>query len=325
MRVFHCAAYKCTTVFSMGQHDTPQTKRCRNSKVSTHIVEAKVLEMIQDVMFDADKFGRCIDNRHAAEDRGAARKLTQISVGMNHLDDQRRCLIERYVKRELPSQEYIEASRALDARQESLTRGKTEIIERMRVQGLREDVAASVRRFCATARAQFEGCTDFASKRQFLRDHIEAVIFDHGRITVVGSVNDLKLPFRIEGQIDRASIRLNSSQKANEAPRRARTRPIVTDPTEEWPSSRHPTDEADAIASRLIGSTPHRNRAPGQHDPRETTIKNAPVLHNRPCPMSLGVLVANLGAQKHDETRASPTATQGAWRLRKPRPCKIKR
>src|ERR1700686_1634759 len=27
---------------------------------------------------------------------------------------------------------------------------------------------------------------------------------------------------------------------------------------------------------------------------------NAPVLHNRPCPMSLAVLVANLGAQKHD-------------------------
>jgi hypothetical protein len=73
--------------------------------------------------------------------------------------------------------------------------------------------AASVRRFCAAARAQFEGCTDFASKRQFLRDHIEAVIFDHGRITVVGSVNDLKLPFRIEGQIDRASIRLNSSRE----------------------------------------------------------------------------------------------------------------
>jgi hypothetical protein len=66
-------------------------------------------------------------------------------------------------KRELPSQEYIEASRTLDARQESLTREKTEVMERMRVQGLREDVAASVRRFCAAARAQFEGC--FAGKR----------------------------------------------------------------------------------------------------------------------------------------------------------------
>jgi hypothetical protein len=57
---------------------------------------------------------------------------------------------------------------------------------------------------------------------QFLRDHIEAVFFDHGRITVVGSVNDLRLPFRTEGQIDRASIHLDSGQKANEPQRRAR-------------------------------------------------------------------------------------------------------
>ena len=38
-----------------------------------------------------------------------------------------------------------------------------------------------------------------------------------------------------------------------------------------------------------------------QHLPlNHATIMNAPVLHNRPCPMSLAVLVANLGAQKHD-------------------------
>src|SRR6202521_1958224 len=38
-----------------------------------------------------------------------------------------------------------------------------------------------------------------------------------------------------------------------------------------------------------------------QHLPLNyATIMNAPVLHNRPCPMSLAVLVANLGAQKHD-------------------------
>jgi len=29
-------------------------------------------------------------------------------------------------------------------------------------------------------------------------------------------------------------------------------RPIATDPTEEWPSSRHPTDEAEATAWRFL-------------------------------------------------------------------------
>jgi hypothetical protein len=45
----------------VSQHDRSQVKRCRNSKVSTHIAEGKVLDLIQDVMLDAQKLGRCID------------------------------------------------------------------------------------------------------------------------------------------------------------------------------------------------------------------------------------------------------------------------
>jgi len=51
-----------------------------------------------------------------------------------------------------------------------------------------------------------------------------------------------------------------------------------------------------------------------QHLPlNHATIMNAPVLHNRPCPMSLAVLVAILGAQNMTQTRASPAPAQGAW------------
>src|ERR1019366_1599852 len=54
--------------------------------------------------------------------------------------------------------------------------------------------------------------------------------------------------------------------------------------TEEWPSSRRPTDEAGATAWRSTGSTPHRNREPAQDDPRETTrsVWIARRLHRRP-------------------------------------------
>src|ERR1019366_5261289 len=52
----------------------------------------------------------------------------------------------------------------------------------------------------------------------------------------------------------------SSFLRARAAAPPTKTRPIATDPTEEWPSSRHPTDEADATAWRSTGSTPHRNR-----------------------------------------------------------------
>src|SRR5262249_42571626 len=153
--------------------------------------------------------GRCLDSRDPAEDRAGARKLARIAASMDRLDGERRYLIERYVKKEIRRQEYIETSRALDAALGRLIREKAEAVKRVEVQGLREEVGASVRRFCASARARFEGCADFDTKRQFLRDHIESVTFDHGKFAIVGSIprpaKRAALRFRIEAQIDRAS------------------------------------------------------------------------------------------------------------------------
>jgi hypothetical protein len=46
----------------------------------------------------------------------------------------------------------------------------------------------SIRQFSDAARARFEHCTTFDDKRQFLVDHVERVIYDRYRVTVIGSV-----------------------------------------------------------------------------------------------------------------------------------------
>ena len=62
-----------------------------------------------------------------------------------------------------------------------------------------------------------ERCIDFDTKRQFLVDHIEKIIYHRDSVTLIGAVPiELKqarlitgstLPFRIEGAIDRATVR----------------------------------------------------------------------------------------------------------------------
>jgi hypothetical protein len=150
---------------------------------------------------------------------------------MNRLDGERRYLTECYVKKEILPQEYVETSRMLDAALERLIRERAEAVKQVAAHGLREDVAAAVRHFCAAARARFEGCADFDAKRQFLRDHIETVTFDHGHIAIVGSIpmptKHAALRFRIEAEIDRASIRLHASERANEAQRQARLKRLA--------------------------------------------------------------------------------------------------
>jgi hypothetical protein len=79
---------------------------------------------------------------------------------------------------------------------------------------LHEDfLDASIRQFCASARARFQACVDFDAKRQFLVGHVERVIYNRYKVTVTGSVpvqsasGETKLQFRIEGEIDEKAVR----------------------------------------------------------------------------------------------------------------------
>jgi hypothetical protein len=60
-------------------------------------------------------------------------------------------------------------------------------------------ITASIRHYCATARARFQACDDFDAKRSFLRDYVERIVFNRGRITILGSL-----------QLDGATPRLAS-------------------------------------------------------------------------------------------------------------------
>ena len=79
-------------------------------------------------------------------------------------------------------------------------------------------VDASIRQFCATGNARLQACTDFDEKRQFLKDHVERVIFNRYKITIMGSVpvrlpsGETTLKFRIEGEINKWEVRANAAR-----------------------------------------------------------------------------------------------------------------
>jgi hypothetical protein len=210
VRVFDWCAYRCNRHAREGMARSKTIKRCRNSTVATHILEGTVFDMIRDVMFDPAKLRRCMGESAAPDDRGIAEELARIAEALKGLDEKRRGMIERYVTEQMPGHEYVAESRALDGELDRLMREKTEIVKGMRFPQHDEFVSLSIRQFCANAQARFEVCTDFDTRRQFLVDHVERVIYNHSKVTIVGSVPlasvsaaTSKLQFRIEGQIDR--------------------------------------------------------------------------------------------------------------------------
>jgi hypothetical protein len=70
--VSHPAAYRSNMTFSLAAHDLTRMKHCRNSRVFTHILDGKVVDMIRVVMFDSGKLRGCIETGEPGDDRKIA-------------------------------------------------------------------------------------------------------------------------------------------------------------------------------------------------------------------------------------------------------------
>ena len=211
--VYHRAMYRCNRRAQENMHDRTQIERCRNSEIGTRILEGKVFELIREIMLDPGKLRGCIDTGGRLDDQSIARELARVAGEIMALEEERRRLIARYAAEQMAGEAYIAANRALDRDLERLTREKAELVAALRSPHHEDFVDASIRQFCASARARLEACADFDAKRQFLLGHVERVIYNRYKVTIAGSVpvqsasGETKLQFRVEGEIDRKAVR----------------------------------------------------------------------------------------------------------------------
>jgi site-specific DNA recombinase len=218
VRVYYRAQYVCNKTQSDGVHHHPNSGyvRCRNGRIAKHLLDEKVMDMIGAAMFDPEKFACCVEFGDRVDDPDVAREFARIVSEINGLDEKRRRLIELYATERTTYDEYAKASHTLDDAIVRLNRDKAQLAKAIRNSGQADLRNASIRQFCATARARFDACADLDTKREFMRDHVERVIFNHGKIAIVGFVpvqsTETKLPFRIEGEIDRWAIRSRVSR-----------------------------------------------------------------------------------------------------------------
>jgi Recombinase zinc beta ribbon domain len=165
--VYHHAAYRCNRRARENNHDRTQIERCRNSMISTHILEATIFEMIRETMLDPGKLRGCVESGAGRDDRSTARELASVARKIGALDHERRQLIDRYAADQMTGDDYIAGNRALDEKLERLVRTKAKLAAASRSAHHEDFVDASIRQFCATAKARLQACSDFDANRQF--------------------------------------------------------------------------------------------------------------------------------------------------------------
>jgi Recombinase/Recombinase zinc beta ribbon domain len=223
-RVYHKAAYKCNWRTHQGGH-ARNVKRCHNSEVATHLLEEKVFELIREFVFDPVKLCECISALKAEEANHGKIEygLMRIARQIQATEDEKKRLIDLYASGNMSEETYINENVALDQELHRLKLKKEEF------SGLpllhKESIDVSIRHFCDNAKARFAHCFNFDTKRQFLLDHAEKIIYHRYKVTVIGSVpirtqtsdgresETRKLPFCITGEVDTTMLHRRPRKK----------------------------------------------------------------------------------------------------------------
>jgi len=225
--IYHRAAHKCNSGTSGKMHARENITLCRNPQVATHLLEDAVFEIIREQMLNPVTLRGCMEALKSGAERDqekVAQSLMAIARKIQAAEERKRQLIDLYASGHLAEAAYVDANISLDQELHELKSRKAEFVGGLPLLH-RESIEPSIRQFCDIARVRFERCATFDDKRQFLAGHVERVIYDRYRVTVIGSIpikmqlNNLqkieirKLSFCLRGEIDKTTLHKTKPRK----------------------------------------------------------------------------------------------------------------
>jgi DNA invertase Pin-like site-specific DNA recombinase len=220
-RLAHKAAYKCNWRVLEKQHLLDRITRCHNPEVATHLLEAKVLEMIRDILLVPERLIACLEGLECGKNNKhehLARKLERFTDRIAGVEAEKQHSINRYAAGGLIKEAYVTLNLSLDAEIQRLHKRKAQIAKQLDEAAANDLVQESIREHCLRTKERLDKCTTFDMTRQFLVDHVQRIIYLRDKVTLIGSVPvrrgtfqaPVPVPFRIEAELDRKAIRARS-------------------------------------------------------------------------------------------------------------------
>jgi hypothetical protein len=226
-RIHHKSAYKCVSGTTRKMHAHKNITPCRNPQIATHLLEDAVFEIIREQMLNPVTLRGCMEALKTSAEKDQekiAQSLMSIARKIQAAEERKRQLIDLYASGHLAEAAYVDANISLDQELHELKSKKAEFVGGLPLLYV-ESIEPSIRQFCDIARVRFERCATFDDKRRFLVDHVDRVIYDHYRVTVVGSVpikmqfgnsqeiETRKIAFCLRGEIDKTTLHKTKPRK----------------------------------------------------------------------------------------------------------------
>lgn len=189
-RVYHKAAYRCARhVWYMAHSKKSGLKRCESTEKVAHTLEEWVFTVIENTFFDPIKLHDHMDLFKTRRPISRLEKeLTKLEKAMKALGARKQRVMDVYAGGDLAKEEYVAKSREYDNEILFLTKRKMAILEQIPLFRKTQLVDMAIQQYCEAVKLRYKKCVDFETKRQFLLDYVEKVVYWNDKIAVHGSV-----------------------------------------------------------------------------------------------------------------------------------------
>lgn len=193
-KVYDRVSYKCNFKHRLMMHDSKNRSRlktCSNMEIKSQILEGHVFSMIENNMLDQNKLRDCMDffkRRIQATQLKLEKQLKDVEKKTQKTNDTKRRILDLYTSGEIERDLYVKRSLECDNELNVLKGGRVELIKRIPLLHKQEVIDVSIKQYCEMLKIKFEKCLDFETKRQFLMEYIEKIVYWNDKVELHGSV-----------------------------------------------------------------------------------------------------------------------------------------
>jgi hypothetical protein len=195
-------------------------KLCDSKEVKSSIIEDHVFDLIKEILINPAKLRESMDffkRRKQANQLRFEKQLKVVDQQTEKFHIAKKRLVDLYANGEMEREAYVLKNLEYDNDLNRLKVERKELLAKIPLLHKKEVIDTSIKEYCEGAKARLEKGDDFNTKRQFLLDYIQNVIYWDDKIELRGFVpvkskayadgesrNELgKLEFRITGYLSR--------------------------------------------------------------------------------------------------------------------------
>lgn len=192
LKIYHTSSYRCSRRF--GDSTIPIEKRkipCTLPEVRTYLIEDALFKVFKTILQESNILKQHVDffkkkgNVHQIK---IQKDIEKCNKNLEKIKNLKKNLVELYVSEEIDKEIYINKNLSYDNEINRQTLLKQELLSTIPLLHKKDVVEQSIVHFSNSLRTDYDGLSDFDSKRNFVLKYIDKVVYKRKAFEVYGKI-----------------------------------------------------------------------------------------------------------------------------------------